>query len=481
MNNKYFKRILLSLALLGGVTASISAQGLRSSYFLEGATYRHQLNPAFTNESNYISILPFFVLGNLNVGVQGNIGLNDFLYPYNQNGYDLTTFMNPQIGTEEFLSRLHKNNHINLNIDMSLLSFGFRAFGGFNTFDIRLRSNSSINIPYSMFNFMKSGMTNEEGTHYNIKDLAVRSNNYVELALGHSREILDDRLTVGAKVKFLFGGANVDARIENMDLHMSQNEWHVYADGVMNGSLKGAYFETDETNSQGHNELSGFDVDGGGLGGFGLGFDLGAVYKMDDFVEGLTLSASLLDLGFIHWNNTLRARTTGEYTFAGFKLPIVVDGEDNDPGTLDNQLEDLGDDLADMFNFYEEKVDGGRTTALAATLNIGAEYALPWYKKLRFGFLSSTYFNRPFTWSEGRFSANVAPVSWFEASVNYACSSFGSSLGWVLNFHPNGFNFFIGTDHMITRVTPQYIPVGNANATVSLGFNITFGKKKNNL
>ena len=34
MNNKYFKRILLSLALLGGVTASISAQGLRSSYFL---------------------------------------------------------------------------------------------------------------------------------------------------------------------------------------------------------------------------------------------------------------------------------------------------------------------------------------------------------------------------------------------------------------------------------------------------------------
>ena len=104
---------------------------------------------------------------------------------------------------------------------MSLLSFGFRAFGGFNTFDIRLRSNSSINIPYSMFNFMKSGMTNEEGTHYNIKDLAVRSNNYVELALGHSREILDDRLTVGAKVKFLFGGANVDARIENMDLYMS--------------------------------------------------------------------------------------------------------------------------------------------------------------------------------------------------------------------------------------------------------------------
>ena len=31
---------------------------------------------------------------------------------------------------------------------------------------------------------------------------------------------------------------------------------------------------------------------------------------------------------------------------------------------------------------------------------------------------------------------------------------------------------------MITKVTPQYVPVGNANANVSLGFNITWGKKK---
>ena len=89
-------------------------------------------------------------------------------------------------------------------------------------------------------------------------------------------------------------------------------------------------------------------------------------------------------------------------------------------------------------------------------MNIGAEYVLPYYKNLKFGLLSSTHFNKPFTWSEARLSANVAPVRWFEASVNYAISSFGSSLGWVLNFHPNGFNFFIGTDHMITKVTPQY-------------------------
>ena len=47
-----------------------------------------------------------------------------------------------------------------------------------------------------------------------------------------------------------------------------------------------------------------------------------------------------------------------------------------------------------------------------------------------------------------------------------------------IEFPSERIQLFIGTDHMITKVTPQYVPVGNANANVSLGFNITWGKKK---
>jgi hypothetical protein len=36
---------------------------LRSAYFLEGYTYRHQMNPAFASERNYVG-MP--VLGNFN-------------------------------------------------------------------------------------------------------------------------------------------------------------------------------------------------------------------------------------------------------------------------------------------------------------------------------------------------------------------------------------------------------------------------------
>ena len=328
--------------------------------------------------------------------------------------------MNPTVGSQEFLSNLHTNNHLSVNLRMPIIAFGFRGFGGFNTFEIAFRSNTSVNLPYGLFDFMKTGMSDEGGTHYRVKDLTVRSNNYAEVALGHSHEIIKDRLTIGAKVKFLVGGANAEAKIKRMDITMGQDEWLIDAEGQVEGSLKGGYFESKEPDEHGKpGEIDGFDIDGPGIGGYGVGFDLGAVYKMDDYVEGLTLSAALLDLGFIKWNNGLKAKMQHNYTFKGFENPIAVKPGEGEPGDIDDELDNLGDQFEEFIKFYDDGTVKSRTTKLATTMNIGAEYVLPYYKNLKFGLLSSTHFNKPFTWSEARLSANVAPVRWFEASVNY--------------------------------------------------------------
>lgn len=477
---RYKIKTILSV-VFASMAIGTSAQALRSAYFLEGYVYRHQMNPALMGERNYVSIP---MLGNMNIALQGNVGLSDFIYKYNGDPkYNLTTFLNSTVGRNEFLDKLHTKNRLNTNIDMSILSFGFHKWGGFNTFDLGVRSHTSANMPYGLFDFMKSGMDAVEGNTYSFKNLSVNTNNYVETSFGHARQLLDGKLGVGAKFKLLFGAGNARAKIEQMDVTMSQEQWHIVAKGTLDASVKGGYFETKEEVDAnnvptGRYELDGFDLESPGLGGFGMAIDLGATYKMDDFVEGLTLSAAILDFGFISWNSHLRASNDGkqEFTFDGFK--DIAINTDNGGKEIGDQIDDLGDDLGDIFKFYDNGNSGRRATMLAATLNIGAEYALPYYKKLRFGFLSTTRLNGPMSWSEGRFSANVAPIGWFDASVNYACSTFGSSLGLVLNFHPKGFNFFIGTDHMITKVTPQFVPVHNANANVSLGFNITFGDKK---
>lgn len=461
-------QIIILFLLAGGASTNILAQTLNSSYFLEGATFRHQLNPAFMGQRNYISIP---LLGNINVGTSSNVGLTDFIYKYNdpESKYDLTTFMSSSVSREEFLGNLKTNNQINTNFGLTILSAGFHAWGGFNTIELGVKSNSSVNLPYELFNFMKTGMDQEI---YHIKDFAANSNNYVELALGHAHDI-NDRLTIGAKLKFLVGGANVDTKIDQMDVELTGDKWQIMANGTINTAVGGGYYKTKSENP---GEITGFDVEkNAGPAGYGAGVDLGATYKIGD---NLILSASVLDLGFINWKNSLKGATRNNepFTFDGFNN-IAVDPEDGDPNSVDEQFENMKDDLEDMTKFYDEgKVS--RTTTLASTVNLGAEY-LFFNKKMSLGALTTTHINKPYTWSQAMAALNMRPAKWLDASVNYSYSTFGSNLGWMLNIHPKGFTFFVGSDRMITNVTPQYIPTNNFNTNICFGFNITFGRCRN--
>ena len=235
-NNIY--HILVTIAFVCLCTVS-SAQSLRSGYFLEGYTYRHLMNPAFSPERNYIAVPG---IGNINVGAQSNVGLNTFIYPYGND--KLTTFMNSSISNDDFLGKLKDNNRINVNLNMTLLSAGFRAWGGFNTIDVNMRSTTSLNLPRGLFEFMKLGM-NSSNSVYEMDDLGISSNNYAEIALGHSRQI-NDKLNVGGKLKFLLGVGNVNIKMTDMKVQMAEDKWMVQANGEMNTSVKGLTIPTKE-------------------------------------------------------------------------------------------------------------------------------------------------------------------------------------------------------------------------------------------
>ena len=82
-------------------------------------------------------------------------------------------------------------------------------------------------------------------------------------------------------------------------------------------------------------------------------------------------------------------------------------------------------------------------------------------------------FNGKYTWTEGRLSANVSPLKWIDGGINFALNSYTASCGWVLNVHPKGFNMFIGMDHILGKMSKEFIPL-SSNASVNLGFNVTF-------
>ena len=460
----------MAVAALACAATGASAQALNSGYFLDGYLYKHQLNPALCGEKSYVSIP---MLGNINFGSKGNVGLGSFLYPTADGG--LTTFLSSSISADEFLGNLKNNNRMSMDVNMSIFSMGIEKWGGFNTFDIGLRSSSSIFIPKDMFEFMKVGQ-NSANTVYEMGDMGFSSSNYLELAFGHSRQ-WNEKLRVGAKLKFLLGAGYASLRLKDTKITMSEELWEIKANGEMNVAVAGLDIPTKEESGQTLEnpdeatlvDLENMEYNSPGLSGFGMAIDLGATYKV---MDNLTVSAALKDFGFMSWSNNTYASTSNEpWTFDGFDNISAEEGSEN---SLDEQIDRLTTDLEDYANLHRRSTGGRLGRMLAATLNIGAEYQLPMYNKLSFGFLSSTKINGKYSWSEGRFSANVSPVSWFEAGVNYGISSFGSTMGAILNFHPRGMSFFIGMDYLLGKVNPQFIPINNMNANVSLGFNVTF-------
>jgi hypothetical protein len=55
-------------------------------------------------------------------------------------------------------------------------------------------------------------------------------------------------------------------------------------------------------------------------------------------------------------------------------------------------------------------------------------------------------------------------------------STYGSSLGMMLNFHPSGLNFFVAVDRLSAELNPQMIPVNDFGVNVSFGMNLVIGK-----
>lgn len=477
------KKIILGIAAAGAIISASAQEASRSAYFLDGYTFRHELNPAFAGEFNYVS-MP--ALANINAGLFSNVGVNTFLYKTPAGSpYKLTSFMSPTVSADEFLGKLSNVNHINTNVDLTILSAGFRAFKGFNTITIGVHADAGVALPKDFFRFMKLGQTGED-THYNFSDIKANASARAEVALGHSHKITD-KLNIGAKVKVLVGIGNVSAHMTDMDVRMSNDRWLISANGkVEMAAGSGLYVPTKAESGEDYKvpadadliDWGGIDYENFGVAGYGLGFDLGATYQL---LPDLQLSAAVADLGFMTWKHAYIGRTGGgTWEFDGFH-DIAVD--ENDPAYDDNklgeQLDRTWDQLQDVINIHREEVHTNYTKALNATIRLGAEYKMPFYKNLTGAFLFSTYIAGCQSWTEGRFYANVKPTKWFDATINYGASNYGSSFGWMLNFHPRGFNFFIGSDHQFFKVTPQYVPVGHATANINLGMSFTFGSRKN--
>ena len=461
---KYFAAVvMLAVTSWDGM-----AQTAKSAYFMDGTYHNYMLNPAMDAERGYFTLLT----GNLSLALNGNVGISNFLYPYGDD--KLTTFMSGTVSQQDFLGSLPKSVRLSTDIDMTLLGFGFRMFGGYTNFSLGLHSSVSANLPKGFFEFAKKGLGQSA---YSFSDINMRTMEYAALTIGHSREIIDG-LRVGVNAKYLLGLAYANVHVDKLNVELSEERWMVESHAKAEAALGAeARLEADEDGMLVPPYFSSpvmDDISTLSPAAHGFAFDFGAVYDMSEFVDGLTVSASVVDLGRINWQYMMKASTREtKIIFDGFS---EVDPNDFE-GSVNKELEQLGEEASAMVELY---ADGTSvvSTPLGATMYLGAEYNMPFYRPLSAAVLYGKRFGKFSGWDDVKGYINIAPVKWFEASFNAGYSTFGTSWGWMLNFHPAGLNLFVGSDYMVTKVTPQFIPVNNLNAHLTFGLNLALGKRK---
>lgn len=463
------RKTLCTLLLAALAALPASAQELRTAYFMQNAQYKHELNPALL-DGPYVSMPLFF--GYMNVGTEGNLGLKKLVYKmepgwqgYNVGGRTLTTFLHPQVDSGDFLGSLRERNTLGVHLKYTLLGVAFKGFKGNNLIELNLRSNTTASVPKSLFDFMKNAGAKDE---YKLGNIGLRSESYMEIALGHQHNI-GDKLSIGAKMKFLLGLAYADLDVKKLDVRLADDRWSVDGDATLSAAVLSSdfkYKDDDFDPATGRRRVEGVDNISGGLAGAGVAFDLGATYKV---LPDLTVSAALTDLGFINWKGVKKGSSKAEWSFEGFKKDIYTGGGNEDGNKLSDQFDAIGDDLEDLFAVYDDG-EGKESRALAATLNIGADYTLPvWGGRIHTGFLYSSRIQGRYSWHQGMFSATVRPVKCLEVGASVGFTSAGVTGGLMLDLRAKHFNFFVGTDRIMGKVSKEGIPLNSSNANIAVG------------
>jgi hypothetical protein len=451
--------ILAATAILAAAAIpSIAVAQSRSAYFTDNYTYRFQLNPAFAPEDNFVSMPG---IGNLNIGLNGNVNLKEFIYNVNTaDGSRTATFMHPSVDASTFISGIKDHSRTGLNTRIGVLAGGFRAFGGYNTISLNAVANAQIRAPRAIFSFLKEGVKNQT---YDITNFDIHADTYAEIALTHSRDI-NRQWRVGAAVKLLLGFGNLDLNLHQATLSLTDDNWTAQTNADVHANYKQLAYKTTTNRYTGNVYINDVDFPGyTGVNGLGLAFDLGAQFTLNPSWQ---FSAAVTDLGFITWYDDMVASTNGTHTFASDDY--VIDTKD-----FDDTWQPIRDQLTTLYELYDQGNQGSRTRALAATINLGAQFTLPSYRALSFGLLNTTRIYGRLSSTDFRLSANIRPVSCFSAAINYGIGTYGSAFGWILNYSHTGFNFFLGMDNTLGRLAKQGVPL-TSNAQLSLGMNFPF-------
>jgi hypothetical protein len=317
------------------------AQSEVGSYFLDGTWAARELNVTDTLHSAIEIYLPgvYFESHHNN-----RISLSDIID--NNGGRNLLNFSN-------VLSQLEDNNVFENNLKVNTIGVAVKCKSFQIDFRHNTRLNSTINYPRELAQLVFQGNAQFIGEEVEFGP-AINFNSYHEYSLGVSKQF--GAFALGGRVKYLSGIGFL--RTENSDATLFTDD-----------DIFQLTFDTDyvlstfnAVNIEGVRDLtfSGDLIENFFSQNSGVAFDIGASFDLN---EKLSLTASILDIGSINWNDDTKQFTSqGSFTYEGVDLDNFLL---NDSIEFEIKL----DTLEDVFAFNES------ATTAKTTLNTQIYFA----------------------------------------------------------------------------------------------------------
>jgi outer membrane protein OmpA-like peptidoglycan-associated protein len=492
------KQNLILLSLTTCLCFNTFAQHTNTLYFMQGIPERNTYNPAFQSPYDFYIDLPIMPSFNLSAGNNSVILTDVFLKKRVQEKDSTMTFLHPLAKAERdnFYKSLRHTTRASADASINLLGFGFRRDKNYFTFNITQKVDADVFIPKALFNFALHGPGKTEAANFDLRKLGVNASAYMEIGMGYSRQI-NDRLTIGGKLKYLIGEANVSTNIKKLTLNAGEKQWALDGFGSLNISLPNNY-DTKSLFKQapkhpGKEILDFTQVDdmlyyadpiedtkiGDLFSNYGFGVDLGATYKL---LPELQLSAAITDLGFIRWNNNpVNTGISESYTFEGIDFDLSNSNIDSIVNRSTNELNKL------IGLFARDTASAGKsyTTSLSTRFNLGAEYSIL-NDKIGFGLLSSMLFVHKSLYTDLTVSANFRPCYWFHPTISYSVlDGRFNTIGFGAQIKIGVVNMYLAVDKIpftfaSTRYysTRYYIPSRITGTNVQVGMVWTFGDSR---
>jgi hypothetical protein len=344
------KKVTLLLALVFSCLAA-SAQSDMLLYNFNAIPQSLHVNPAYPQQTKVWVGLP---------------AISGYHFHYHNNGFALIDLL--ERGTDidsnrnRLIRNLDNNNHITVNQNVELLGLGFKvgkgfvSAGAYQSIDFRMDFPADL-LRFVNFGNVSAGTGDTLDSKFSLESFDFETVSRTNIYIGYQHKLMDERLTVGGRFKYIIGQQNTWVQRMNVDVASTDSSFNVKTDALVSTSGAASFIDGDEFTDPLATAIP---------GNVGFGVDLGIHYKLN---KHWNFSVSALDLGSITWKENNRDYVSkGEYSFSG----VEVDFADDNPG---QGTEYVIDSITKAFDFQE--VDGrAYTKPLMSRFFVSANYQL---------------------------------------------------------------------------------------------------------